>query len=410
MTVDKDGLSGNPAINNNQDSQDASLSNAFGGVVDALKEQENRERIANAASKAKDETIRVAGEVGTNSLNVVKNLVTGEKADFWSVVSPITGMFNVDKNKPEEPKTETKPTDTTAPADTTKPDTPKDDKKEGETPPKEKNNDWIVNLMFKFTPQGVKDWGATVAIPMVTHGQDLISKAKRPPKVVDDMGAYIDCLQGNNITVIPKPVQDYALKLLETLGLGRNEDLATALSVGFISFIRTQINNFLPSLGIKGFKDAATMAPPSPTQLLGFAHNPETFLGLFRMAPGSSHVEDGLLQVFKSEFSKKHGIENIDSFFPDSEKTTYSQFIKSYAALGQHMIAAGKWDSKNVDPKLVESADGILQKYNIRDSSGSLAYGLALASKEGADMIKNFTQPAAPAVVVENNAPKPPGA
>ena len=83
MTVDKDGLSGNPAISNNQASQNTSLSNAFGGVVDALKEQENRERIANAASKAKDETIRVAGEVGTNSLNVVKNLVSGQKADFW---------------------------------------------------------------------------------------------------------------------------------------------------------------------------------------------------------------------------------------------------------------------------------------------------------------------------------------
>lgn len=403
MTVDKDGLSGNPATNNNQDSQNASLSNAFGGVVDALKEQENRERIAKAASKAKDETIRVAGEVGTNSLNVVKNLVSGKEADFWSVVNPITGMFNADKKKTEETKSETKPADTAAaPASTTK---PEDTKKDGESAAPAKEGDhWLATLMFKFMPQGVKDWAGTVAIPMVTHGQDLIGKSKRPPKIADDMGAYLECLQGNKITVIPKPVQDYALKLLETLGLGRNEDLATALSVGFISFIRTQISNFLPSLGIRGFKDAATMAPPSPAQLLGFAHNPETFLGLFRMAPGNSHVEDGLLQVFKSEFSKKHGIENIDSFFPASEKVTYSQFIKSYADLGQHMISTGKWDSKNVDPALLESADSILQKYNISDSRRSLAYGLALASKEGADMIKNLTQPAAPTAVVENKA------
>ena len=408
MTVDKDGLSGNPATSN-QDLQNPSLANAFDGVVNALQEKENRERIASAALKAKDETIRVAGEVGTNSLNVVKNLVSGEKADFWSVVNPITSMFNADKKKNEETKPEeTKPGDTPPASTTPKPD---DTKKDGEAAAPAKEGDhWLATIMFKFMPQGVKDWGATIAIPMVTHGQDLISKAKRPPKVVDDIGAYIDCLQGNNVTVIPKPVQDYALKLLETLGLGRNEDLATALSVGFISFIRTQIGNFLPSLGIKGFQDAATtMAPPSPAQLLGFAHNPETFLGLFRMAPGNSHIEDGLLQVFKSEFSKKHVIENIDSFFPASEKVTYSQFIKSYANLGQHMIAEGKWDSKNVDPALLESAEGILQKYNISDSR-SLAYGLALASKEGADMIKNFTQPAAPAVVVENNAPKPPGA
>ncbi len=407
MTVDKDGLSGNPAISNNQASQNTSLSNAFGGVVDALKEQENRERIANAASKAKDETIRVAGEVGTNSLNVVKNLVSGQKADFWSVVTPITGMFNADKNKNEE----TKPADTIAPSSTKLEDTAAKDtpQKEGETAPANKEGDhWLATLMFKFMPQGVKDWAGTVAIPMVTHGQDLISKSKRPPKVADDMGAYLECLQGNNVSVIPKPVQDYALKLLETLGLGRNEDLASALSVGFISFIRTQIGNFLPSIGIKGFKDAVTMAPPSPAQLLGFAHNPETFLGLFRMAPGNSHVEEGLLQVFKSEFSKKHGIENIDNFFPESEKTTYNQFIKSYADLGQHMIATGKWDSKNVDPKLLESADGILQKYNINDNRGTLAYGLALASKEGADMIKNLTQPAAPVVVVENKASQAP--
>ena len=72
------------------------------------------------------------------------------------------------------------------------------------------------------------------------------------------------------------------------------------------------------------------------------------------------------------------------------------------------MIATGKWDSKNVDPKLLESADGILQKYNINDNRGTLAYGLALASKEGADMIKNLTQPAAPVVVVENKASQAP--
>jgi hypothetical protein len=288
--------------------------------------------------------------------------------------------------------------------------------------------------MFKMMPQGVKDWGATVSIPMITQGQAIKAKYKTKVKVEDGPLALFSCLQGGeDVKVIPKTVKDYATILLETLGVVQKEpqtaeakaskdELVTALSVGFINFIKTQLSRFFP--GIKCFNDAGAAAP-SETSLIGFATNPQTFVSLFSMVnDGNRKVDNQLYSVFKTEFGKKEGIENIDQYFVNEqgqplESITYAQFVQSYARLGAKLLADKKWPGtmpgmSDADREtLMESSAQVLQKYGIPDdTSGTLATGLAAACMHGSDLVSGLMKGPKPGETPAPAAPataKPPG-
>jgi hypothetical protein len=288
------------------------------------------------------------------------------------------------------------PTPTTA----TPPAGEKKDEKKGEK--EEDDMGWVATAMFNFLPDGVKDWAGTAAIPLVTQGQSLIQKFGRP-KISKSPAAYLSCMTGDKITEIPESVFDYSKKILKMLGLGDNPELAEALGVGFISFLRSYLK-FIP--GVKAFEQAAQGAPKF-SDLIGFGTNAQTLLGLFKLAPANQPVEPDLLSALKDIF-KSQGVQNIDHYF-QSDQMNYGQFVSSYAALGRDMIASKQW---TVDPaKLTEdmkkTADETMKKYGISDPDGSLTLGLAAASVHGADLLKSMTSPPPAPPAPAADPPKP---
>lgn len=259
---------------------------------------------------------------------------------------------------------------------------------------------WVATAMFNFLPDNVKDWAGTAAIPLATQGHALIQKFGRP-KISKNPLAYITCMTGDKVTEIPESVFDYSKKILKLLGLGDNPELAEAISVGFISFLRSHLK-FIP--GIKSFEQAA-QGPAKFSDLIGFGTNAQTLLGLFKLAPAGQPVEPVLISTLKDIF-KSQGVQNIDHYF-QSDTMNYGQFVSSYAALGRDMIASKKW---TVDPaKLTEdmkkTADETMKKYGISDPDGSLSLGLASASSYGADLLKSLTSP--PPAPAPADQPKP---
>jgi hypothetical protein len=310
---------------------------------------------------------------------------------------------------------------------------PKEEKPEGEKPTEE-DTGWVANLLFKIAPPELKNWGATVSIPMITQGQAMLAKQKKP-RVSSGPMALFECLgDGEEVKVIPKTVKDYATQLLEAVGIVQKDpqtseakeskdNLVTALSVGFINFIKSQIGRFFP--GIKCFNDAANNATPSENQLIGFATNPQTFVSLFNMVgDGSRKVDDTLYDVFKTEFAKKEGIQNIDQYFSDDQgqplkEITYAQFVQGYARLGNQQLTDNKWPATMKDmsdedrDSLLKSSASVLQKYGIDDdTSGTLANGLAIACMHGADLVSGLMKAPKPGETPAPAAPapaKPPG-
>jgi len=261
---------------------------------------------------------------------------------------------------------------------------------------------WVATAMFNFLPDGVKDWAGTAAIPMVTQGQSLIQKCGRP-KISKSPAAYLSCMTGEKITEIPESVFDYSKKILKMLGLGVNPELAEALSVGFISFLRGYLK-FIP--GVKAFEQAATGAPKF-SDLIGFGTNAQTLLGLFKLAPANQPVEPDLLFALKDIF-KSQGVKDIDNYF-QSDTMSYGQFVASYAALGRDMVASKQWeaDTAKITEDMKKTADEAIKKYGISDPDGSLTLGLAAASVHGADiLVKNMLGPA-PAPTPAAEPPKP---
>jgi hypothetical protein len=71
------------------------------------------------------------------------------------------------------------------------------------------------------------------------------------------------------------------------------------------------------------------------------------------------------------------------------------------------MLRDKKWN-RSVDSKLAEAANDVLKKYNVTDTDGSLAIGLAAASVHGAELVASMTKPAAePASTEKPAAPAP---
>ncbi len=260
---------------------------------------------------------------------------------------------------------------------------------------------WVATAMFNFLPDGVKDWAGTAAIPLATQGQSLIQKFGRP-KISKSPAAYLTCMTGDNITEIPESVFDYSKKILKLLGLGDNPELAEAISVGFISFLRSYLK-FIP--GVKAFEQAA-QGTPKFSDLIGFGTNAQTLLGLFKLAPSDQPVEPVLISTLKDIF-KSQGVENIEHYF-QSDTMNYGQFVASYAALGRDMIASKKWtvDPAKVTEDMKKTADETMKKYGISDLDGSLSAGLASASAYGADLLKLMTSPP-PAPTPAADPPKP---
>lgn len=261
---------------------------------------------------------------------------------------------------------------------------------------------WVATAMFNFLPDGVKDWAGTAAIPMVTQGQSLIQKFGRP-KISKSPAAYLSCMTGEKITEIPESVFDYSKKILKMLGLGDNPELAEALGVGFISFLRGYLK-FIP--GVKAFEQAASGAPKF-SDLIGFGTNAQTLLGLFKLAPADQPVERALISTLKDIF-KSQGVDNIDHYF-QADTMNYGQFVASYAALGRDMIASKTWtvDPAKVTEDMKKTADETIKKYGISDPDGSLSVGLASASAYGADLLKSVMSPPPPAPTPAAEPPKP---
>lgn len=261
---------------------------------------------------------------------------------------------------------------------------------------------WVATAMFNFLPDGVKDWAGTAAIPLATQGQALVQKFGRP-KVSKSPAAYFTCMTGDKITEIPESVFDYSKKIIKMLGLGDNPELAEAISVGFISFLRTHISRFLPM--VKAFENTA-QGPAKISDLIGFGANAQTLIGLFKLAPAGQQVEPMLVSTLKDIF-KSQGISNIDHYFQSNEMN-YGQFVSSYAALGRDMVASKKWvvDPAKVTDDMKKTADEAIKKYGIADPDGSLALGLAAASAHGADLLKLMTSPP-PAPTPSAEPPKP---
>jgi hypothetical protein len=275
----------------------------------------------------------------------------------------------------------------------------KKEEKKGEK--EEDDMGWVATAMFNFLPDGVKDWAGTAAIPMVTQGQSLIQKSGRP-KISKSPAAYFSCMTGEKITEIPESVFDYSKKILKMLGLGDNPELAEALSVGFISFLRGYLK-FIP--GVKAFEQAASGAPKF-SDLIGFGTNAQTLLGLFKLAPADQPVERALISTLKDIF-KSQGVDNIDHYF-QADTMNYGQFVASYAALGRDMIASKTWtvDPAKVTDDMKKTADEAMKKYGISDPDGSLVMGLASASVYSADILKVAMSNPAPAAA--EPATKPP--
>jgi hypothetical protein len=254
---------------------------------------------------------------------------------------------------------------------------------------------WIATAMFNFMPDGVKEWAASASIPLATQGRSLIAKHGMP-KVSTSPASFFTCMTGDKITEVPGAIHDYAKKITKMLGLGDNEELAMSISVGFISFLRGHLS-FLP--GVKPF-ESATTGPAKPTDLIGFATNTQTLLGLFKLAPKDDLVDPNLLTVFKEAFREK-GITTVDNYFPTGDMT-YGQFVQAYATMGRDLVAEGKWkvDPSRITDEMKETTSQIFNKYGISDPDGhSLADGLMLSSLYSSDMLKSraaLTGPSGP--------------
>lgn len=316
------------------------------------------------------------------------------------ITDPSKGLYGGDPTL--APSSPTSAAETPPPAQTTTATPPAASAAEKKGEKKEEDDmGWVATAMFNFLPDGVKDWAGTAAIPMVTHGQALIQKFGRP-KISKSPAAYLSCMTGEKITEIPESVFDYSKKILKMLGLGDNPELAEALSVGFISFLRGYLK-FIP--GVKAFEQAASGAPKF-SDLIGFGTNAQTLLGLFKLAPSNQPVEPTLVSTLK-DILKSQGVDNIDHYF-QSDAMSYGQFVSSYAALGRDMIASKKWtaDPAKITEDMKKTADEAMKKYGISDPDGSLVMGLASASVYSADILKVAMSNPAPAAA--EPATKPP--
>jgi hypothetical protein len=245
MAEVKDG----PIVNSNESNFGTSIKELWRAVhVDA-----NKKRIADAASEIKN----AATSAATGGINVATAYVEGKNADIGQVTKPLTRVAEVFKGPESEAPSDKTAESPIADKPAEKPPGEEAKPAEGAKPPAEpapasgEDHGWMAKLMFKFLPSGVKDWAATAAIPMVTQGQSILQNSKTKPVVKDGISSYAESLMGGEISVIPKAVKDYAELLLDAIGMDKNDEMATALSVGFISFLREQLDNFFPGLGIK---------------------------------------------------------------------------------------------------------------------------------------------------------------
>ncbi len=367
-------------------------------VTDAVKDQKNRDAMLAFIRQGAASTLDLA-------------------TDFASGVT-----------KPETPKTDQTPAATTlpvmavapaAPAPAAAPAAPapnaaaQAEKKKTEEAKEQQS--LITSIMLKILPDGVKDWAATMAIPMATQGGHLIRKwGGKAPEIQDSPLAFLACMQGDKITVVPKAVHDYAKTILGWFDL-QDDSLAMSISVGFIAFLRKYAAGIIP--GVTAFNDASNVSVTSALgTLLGSSTKPETLLSVFKLMPaikgtdprimGQEIVDPQLVGAMKMVFGQQN-IPNIDSYF--SEKMEYRQFLENYARLGRDMAATWKINPSRITDSLKEKANETLTKMDVTDNDGSLAEGLATAAVHSAELLNNLKkEPAAPAPVVATTAAKPP--
>jgi hypothetical protein len=360
---------------------DSGVRDSLGTLLAAVQDPKNQERL-----KAQ------GGDLLKRTLSQLTSIANGEMAPPPPAEVPPPPAAQA---PPPATAQTTPPPAASTPATGEKKEEKKDNKEEDDM-------GWVATAMFNFLPDGVKDWAGTAAIPLATQGQALIQKFGRP-KISKSPAAYFTCMTGDKITEIPESVFDYSKKILRLLGLGDNPELAEAISVGFISFLRSYLK-FIP--GVKAFEQAAS-GTPKFSDLIGFGTNAQTLLGLFKLAPADQPVEPVLISTLKDIF-KSQGVQNIDHYFQSNEMN-YGQFVSSYAALGRDMIASKQWtvDPAKITEDMKKTADEAIKKYGISDPDGSLTTGLAAASAYGADLLKLMMSPPAPDPAPAAEPPKP---
>lgn len=380
------------------------IRDAFGNLVAAVSNPQNQERIRQSGSSVISNARNLAAR-GVNSLTA---LVNGQSA-------PSTPPNPATQNTPPENPDAASSSSANAASEENADEAENENAEEaprrtsGSEPQEEES--LITTIMMNCLPSGVKDWAATMTIPLAAQGQNLIKKFGKSPQVSDSPAAYFSCMTGDTITQVPKGVFDYAKKLLKLLGVEDKDsdgdgsgDLAMSISVGFISFLRKHLAGIVP--GVKCFNEASS-GPSGVSALIDLGANPKTMLSLLRLSPSTESVDPSLLGAFKTILSPKisemfsgNEIErlSVHSYFGDS--MSYGQFVEAYARLGRDMKQAGKWvaDESKVTSDIINAADEVLKKYGITDADGSLAIGLATASVYGSEIARTAAPaPSAPA-------------